>query len=215
MVTNSKEEHEYLYDKALPGHHHNYLVPPLQKMLSGTSLTKGVPLKILDIGCGNGSLSNFFASLGYEVIGIEDSKSGIALAKQNFPNCEFIHSSVYDLPYQDLEDKFDIVLSTEVIEHLLYPRILIQAAKRCLKPDGKLILTTPYHGYLKNLALALTGNMDKHFTVLWDGGHIKFFSPKTLSALITEEGFTELEWGFAGRIPFLWKSMLVSARLSD
>lgn len=214
-MTNIKEDHEYRYDEAFSGHHHNYLVPPLQKMLNGTSSTESIPLKLLDIGCGNGSLSNFFANLGYDVTGIEDSKSGVSLAKQNFPNCKFIHSSVYDLPYQDLENQFDIVLSTEVIEHLLYPRELIKASKRCLKPNGKLILTTPYHGYLKNLVLALTGNMDKHFTVLWDGGHIKFFSSKTLGSLITEEGFTDLKWEFAGRLPFLWKSMLVMAKLND
>jgi len=59
-----------------------------------------------------------------------------------------------------------------VIEHLFLPRALLRFAAKVLKPSGSLILSTPYHGYLKNLALALTGKLDKHFTVLWDGGHI-------------------------------------------
>jgi len=79
-----------------------------------------------------------------------------------------------------------------------------------LKPKGCLIITTPYHGYIKNLVLALSGKMDNHFHVLWDGGHIKFFSVKTLTALLKTEGFTDLHFNFAGRFPYLWKSMLCS-----
>jgi 2-polyprenyl-3-methyl-5-hydroxy-6-metoxy-1,4-benzoquinol methylase len=100
-----------------------------------------------------------------------------------------------------------------VIEHLLYPRELIKSAKKCLKPNGSLILTTPYHGYIKNCVLALTGKMDNHFTVLWDGGHIKFFSVKTLTKLLSDEKFTNLRFEFAGRFPFIAKSMLVSSTL--
>jgi hypothetical protein len=57
--------------------------------------------------------------------------------------------------------------------------------------------------------------MDRHHTVLLDGGHIKFFSVKTLSQLMLEEGFTTLKFKFAGRLPYLWKGMLVSAYLPD
>lgn len=80
-----------------------------------------------------------------------------------------------------------------------------------MKPGGTLILTTPYHGYLKNLALALTGKMDKHFTVDWDCGHIKFFSVKTLTQMVAEQGFRNIRFAFAGRCPYLWKSMVLCA----
>jgi hypothetical protein len=45
-----------------------------------------------------------------------------------------------------------------------------------LSPGGVAFISTPNHGYLKTLALAVTGKMDAHFTASWDGGHIKFFS---------------------------------------
>ncbi len=54
--------------------------------------------------------------------------------------------------------------------------------------------------------------MDRHFTVLWDHGHIKFWSPKTLSFALEEAGFTDLKMIGAGRVPYLWKSMVFSAR---
>ena len=52
---------------------------------------------------------------------------------------------------------FDAVVSTEVVEHLYAPHELIRFSWEALKPGGHLILTTPYDGYLKNLALAVTG----------------------------------------------------------
>jgi 2-polyprenyl-3-methyl-5-hydroxy-6-metoxy-1,4-benzoquinol methylase len=205
---------EYAYTNSALGHHHAYLTTPLLALLpSSASHTK--KLKVLDLGCGNGSLSHYIAQVGYEVVGVEDSASGVQIAAQNSPDCRFIHASIYDLPYTQLEHSFDVVIAVEVIEHLIYPRELLRAAKRCLKPEGKLILTTPYHGYLKNLLLALSGKMDQHFTVLWDGGHIKFFSVATLSRLLKEEGFDSLQFKFTGRSPYLWKSMLCSAVLAS
>nr|WP_287295178.1 MULTISPECIES: class I SAM-dependent methyltransferase [unclassified Moorena] len=167
------------------------------------------------MGCGNGSLTNFIAQQGYEVVGVEESESGIKLASDNFTDCQFIQGSIYNLPYAELSDKFDIVISLEVIEHLFYPKELVRAAKKVLKPHGRLIITTPYHGYLKNLMLAVTGKMDKHFTALWDCGHIKFFSVKTLTTLLESENYTDINFKFAGRYPYLWKSMLCSSRLSQ
>src|SRR5260370_27885724 len=73
------------------------------------------------------------------------------------------------------------LVSTEVVEHLYRPRRMIQNAFRLLKPSGYFITSTPYHGYVKNVLLALSGKMDNHFTALWDGGHIKFRSRETLS----------------------------------
>lgn len=108
-----------------------------------------------------------------------------------------------------------MVISVEVIEHLFYPKELPRLAKQCLKSGGRLIVTTPYNGYLKYLAMALLGAMDRHHTVLWDGGHIKFFSVNTLSQLLTAEGYTELRFKFAGRAPYLWKAMLCSATFGE
>jgi 2-polyprenyl-6-hydroxyphenyl methylase/3-demethylubiquinone-9 3-methyltransferase len=89
---------------------------------------------------------------------------------------------------------------------------LIRNAFRLLKPSGHFIVSTPYHGWLKNVALALSGKMDNHFTALWDGGHIKFWSRETLSELLTEKGFTDLRFVGAGRVPYIWKSMILTAR---
>lgn len=210
METTSSK-YEYSYADSNPGHHHAYLISPLLEMLSHETLPSQQKLRVLDLGCGNGSLSHLIAQQGYEVVGVEESESGFKSARLSFPDCHFIQASIYDLPYAELRNSFDIVMSSEVIEHLLYPRELVRAAKKCLKPNGRLILTTPYHGYLKFLVLALAGKMDKHLNPLWDGGHIKFLSIATMSALLKSEGYTDIKFNFAGRLPYLWKSMLCSS----
>ena len=206
------KEYEYSYKDSSLTNAHSYVLSPLLSMLPQPTHPNSEKIRVLDLGCGNGSLSHAIAQQGYDVVGVEDSKQGVTIAKKSFPNCHFIHSSIYDLPYSQLRNSFDVVISVEVIEHLLYPKELVRAAAECLKPNGQLILTTPYHGYLKNLVLAVSGKMDDHFTVLWDGGHIKFFSVKTLSSLLDSEGYTDMNFKFAGRFPYIWKSMLCSCR---
>jgi 2-polyprenyl-3-methyl-5-hydroxy-6-metoxy-1,4-benzoquinol methylase len=201
-------QYEYSYVDSNPVHHHDYLISPLLELLSQEKLSSQAKPRVLDLGCGNGSLSHLIAQRGYEVVGVEDSEQGIAIARRSFPDCHFIQASIYELPYAELENSFDIVLSAEVIEHLLYPRELVRAAKKCLKPNGRLILTTPYHGYLKNLVLAVSGKMDTHFNPLWDGGHVKFFSVSTLTQLLETENYRNIKFKFSGRTPFIWKSML-------
>jgi 2-polyprenyl-3-methyl-5-hydroxy-6-metoxy-1,4-benzoquinol methylase len=206
----SKNSYEYPYQNSHPDHHHTYLIKPLIKLLADQKRPNPNQhtLRVLDLGCGNGSLSHLISQQGYEVVGVDESSSGIKFACLSYPHCHFIQASIYNLPYKELSSSFDIVISCEVIEHLLYPKELIRSAKKCLKPKGQLIITTPYHGYIKNLTLAVLGKLDQHFTVLWDGGHIKFFSVATLTKMLEEQGFKEIRFKFAGRLPYLWKSMI-------
>jgi SAM-dependent methyltransferase len=204
-----RSDPSYGYADAKPIHHHTYLLPPLLALIAPPKQTR-----LLDLGCGNGSLSQQLALLGYEVVGIENSASGIQAARMAVIECQFIQASIYDLP-AELDHSFDLVISVEVIEHLCYPRELLRAAKRCLKPGGQLILTTPYHGYWKNLAIALCGKTDQHFNPLWDSGHVRFFSTATLTQLLREEGFSDMRLKFAGRFPGFWKSMVCACTLSQ
>ncbi len=210
-ITSKPVEYEYRYQDSTLTHTYSYLTVPLLSMLTEKAKSGA---RVLDLGCGNGSLSHIIAQQGYEVVGVEESASGIAIASQNFPDCQFIQASIYDSPKAELLNAFDIVIAVEVIEHLFYPKELVKLARQCLKPGGHLIITTPYHGYFKNLTLAVSGKMNSHFSVLWDGGHIKFFSVKTLTELLETEAYTNIRFKFAGRLPYLWKSMLCCASIA-
>lgn len=164
---------------------------------------------ICDLGCGNGHITGRLAKLGYQVTGVDASASGIQIARRAYPNVNFVEALI------DRElslGQFDLVVSSDVIEHMYRPSDLLEAARALLKPGGQILLGTPYHGYLKNLVLAATGKMDAHFSALHDGGHIKFFSVKTLSMLMRTHGFNDLNFTFYGRAPRLWKNMICHAR---
>ena len=164
---------------------------------------------ICDLGCGNGHISGRLAAFGYEVTGVDASASGIQIARREYPQVNFVHALVdHDLNL----GQFDLVISSDVIEHLYRPSDLLDATASHLKPGGHVLLGTPYHGYLKNLVLAATGKMDAHFSALHDGGHIKFFSVNTLSSLMRAHGFEDLQFTFYGRAPWLWKNMICHAR---
>ena len=164
---------------------------------------------ICDLGCGNGHITGRLAALGYRVTGVDASASGIQIAQRAYPRVEFVHALID----RDLNlGQFDLVISSDVIEHLYRPSDLLEAAITQLKPGGQILLGTPYHGYLKNLVLAATGKLDAHLSVLHDGGHIKFFSVNTLSKLVRTHGFDHLSFTFYGRAPWLWKNMICHAR---
>jgi 2-polyprenyl-3-methyl-5-hydroxy-6-metoxy-1,4-benzoquinol methylase len=167
---------------------------------------------VLDIGCGNGAIDRDMAELCATVVGMDPSESGIEEAKKNCPKGKFYHLDIYDAPEAISENEFDMVVSTEVVEHIFYPRFLPRFASKKLKKGGIFLLSTPYHGYLKNVAIAALGKWDNHHTVLWDGGHIKFWSRATLAKLLEEEGFELIGFHGCGRIPYLWKSMILVGR---
>ncbi len=116
--------------------------------------------------------------LGHAVVGIDVDPHGLVFARGAYPFVEFKHMSIYDDPCS--LGTFDVVTAAEVIEHCFMPRSIFKFARRVLKSDGHLILSTPYHGYLKNLAIAVCSKWDHHHTAWEDGGHIKFFSVKTM-----------------------------------
>lgn len=148
---------------------------------------------------------------GWDVTGADPSKEGIEQAHAAFPTLKLHHGSAYeDLPKK--YGQFPVLLSLEVVEHVYAPRQYAETAYDLLCPGGTAIISTPFHGYWKNLTMALIGKMDAHFTALWDHGHIKFWSEKTLSALLTEAGFVEIRYQRVGRIPALAKSMIAIAR---
>ena len=191
-------------------HNFNYMLLPLIKMLD-----KNKNQCILDLGCGNGYLVNYLVSLGYNAYGTDASEKGIALAKQHNPDRFFVQDLSTDkLPPELQQLSFDTVVSTEVIEHLYDPEGFIDFCKQALSNGGDIIISTPYHGYLKNLVLSITNKWDHHLNPVWLGGHIKMWSRRTLEKLLISKGFTITGFEGCGRVPYLWMSMIVKARLN-
>ncbi len=204
------EYKDYGFRVSDPAHTFQYLTGALL-----TLLDKNTNNCILDIGCGNGYLVNFLVEKGYNAFGTDASAQGIAIARQINPDRFFLQDiSTGKLPAELQQQQFDTILSTEVIEHLYDPGGFIEFCKQILNKKGEIIISTPYHGYLKNLALSLLNKWDLHFSPMWYGGHIKFWSKNTLSKALTNYGFTVISFKGCGRIPYFWKSMIIKATLN-
>jgi 2-polyprenyl-3-methyl-5-hydroxy-6-metoxy-1,4-benzoquinol methylase len=191
---------------------HDYLLPAVMKELdrvidSGTLARRTV----FELGCGNGSVANVLSQRGWDVTGVDPSREGVVQANAKYPDLKLFEGSAYD----DLAGRYGsypVVTSLEVVEHVYFPRRYAATLFSLLERGGTAIVSTPYHGYWKNLTMALTGKMDAHFTALWDHGHIKFWSIDTLGRLLREAGFVDLRFERVGRVPPLAKSMIAFAR---
>ena len=203
-----KSSQWYVWEDACPTNATGYILPELVRLLR---LNLSGAQRIFDLGCGNGSVAQALTLLGHEVVGVDPSEMGIQQARTHYPNLRLELGSAYD----DLAAKygtFPCVISLEVVEHVYSPRLYAATLFSLVEKGGVAIISTPYHGYWKNLVMALFGRMDHHFTVLWDHGHIKFWSFKTLKTLLEEAGFRDIRFKRVGRIPLFAKSMIAIAK---
>ena len=198
----------FKFENAKPAHTHGYLWPEILRLCPGG----GRALRVLDVGCGNGAMAAEFIVRGCDVVGIDLSEQGIEIARRTYPAARFEVLTADDGIMDQLGcDPFDVVISTEVVEHLYDPRSYVRGCFAATKAGGRFICSTPYHGYLKHLALSVLGKWDSHADPVWDGGHIKLWSYTKLRELLAHVGFKGFQFAGTGRMPYLWKSMVVSA----
>ena len=99
---------------------------------------------ILDVGCGNAWVAEYFCKKDYTVLSFDISQKNTHDAVKNYPseNHVAVVGDVFSLPFQP--EKFDCIIASEVIEHVTVPAKFTETLFRALKPGGKLIVTTPY-----------------------------------------------------------------------
>lgn len=118
-----------------------------------------VRVRIADVGCGTGDLLNIVSqrSGSQHLVGYDFSISAIDIAAQKVPDAKFY---VHDI-YTPLPDTYDVIICTEVLEHLEYPDRAVRIMLDSLSSNGKLVLTVP------------NGRIDNYL------GHIHFWSPES------------------------------------
>ena len=101
-------------------------------------------LKILDVGCGGGLLCEPLKLLGADIVGVDAGEKNIAVAKihakKSGLEIDYRNQDVEELAKTD--EKFDVVLAMEVVEHVADVEKFLAATKNCLKPNGLLFVAT-------------------------------------------------------------------------
>jgi 2-polyprenyl-3-methyl-5-hydroxy-6-metoxy-1,4-benzoquinol methylase len=144
------------------------------------------PPRLLDIGCGSGTMLEEARALGYECEGIELCDHLAEVARQKG---FLVHTR--DAAELDVQERYDIVTAMDIIEHLPSPLDLLRAVHRSLKPGGEVVVYTPNHrGAVVVLAklLAALGS-DYAFRNIFGGNHLCFFDDRTLPAALQATGF--------------------------
>lgn len=176
-------------------------------------LKKILPLKngdaVLDFGCGTGRIMKKMKELSpkSKFTGVDVSETAINIAKKKHIWANFY--SVQDgdkFPFK--KNSFDLILAADVIEHVYNTKHTLSELHRVLKRDGKIIVTTPYYGFIKNL-LIIALDFDNIFDPA--GPHIRFFSKKSLFSLLGSIGLKIIQHGYFGRFYPISRSIYVIA----
>jgi 2-polyprenyl-6-hydroxyphenyl methylase/3-demethylubiquinone-9 3-methyltransferase len=152
-------------------------------------------LRILDIGCGGGLLSEPMARLGATVVGADAAAGNIPVAQihaeKSGLNIDYRHTTAEAIA--DSGEEFDVVLNMEVVEHVADPLGFLTACKNLLKPNG-LLLSSTINRNPKSYLVAIIGA--EHImrwlpkgTHEWD----KFITPDELFVLLENAGMTPVD----------------------
>ena len=143
-------------------------------------------IHILDVGCSNGSFVSITNSLGLQSEGVDPSEKAVANGLKKGLNLHVGFLDEVSFP----DNSFDAITLYEVIEHIADPVDLLKECARILHPEGILLLGT---GNVNSWTRSFRKNrwdfkeMEKH------GGHINFFSPKSLAILAPRVGFKAIK----------------------
>ena len=149
--------------------------------------------------------------MGYRAEGIDISENVIKLDRRTYPDLRFeLVAPDEPAPYPD--GSFDAIYCSEVVEHIYDTHFVFGEFARLLRPGGLLILTTPYHGVVKNLVVALF-YFERHFNPTWQ--HIRFFTKKSLARVCLEHDLIPQSWKHVGRRWPLSRSFFVVCRNSE
>ncbi len=182
-------------------------------------LTRANPfkgLRILDIGCGGGLLSEPMASLGAMVVGADAAARNIPVARLHAEASglviDYRHTTAEDLAAAG--EQFDVVLNMEVVEHVADPLTYLTACRNLLKPQGVMICST-LNRNAKSFLMAIIG---AEWVMRWlpKGTHdwAKFITPDELYRLIEKAGLRPLDRKGMVFNPVSWNWSLSARDLS-
>jgi 2-polyprenyl-3-methyl-5-hydroxy-6-metoxy-1,4-benzoquinol methylase len=155
---------------------------------------------VLDVGCGNGDNAQILKGRGCIVDGITLSLKE-AESVSNILRNVYIHNLEKGLP--DVEEKYDYVICSHVLEHIGYPEKLLYDIYKSLKQDGKLVVALPNVMHYKFRIELLKGNFPFEESGIWDYTHLRWYTFDSAKTLLIQNGF-KIEKAFVdGDVPLL------------
>lgn len=155
------------------------------------------PLRVLDVGCAQGTLALLLAERGHSVLAVDIRPQFLEYAKSRYTEGDVRFMSANALE-DDIPGDHDLIFANQVIEHLVYPAQFLSRLQRLLKPGGRLVATTPNGAYIKNSLPSYAQLGDprdwEHLQFTADGdGHFFAYSAEELRGLFESAEFAQVE----------------------
>jgi SAM-dependent methyltransferase len=164
--------------------------------------------RVLDLGCGDGRFAALLAGAGAEVTGVDPSEVALERARAAHPGLEFLlPEGDGSLPLADAS--FDVVVCINVLEHVADTQRLMSEARRVLAPGGRLAIAVPYHGRVEGAWSAIRSFERSHDPL---DPTIRFYTRRSLAALLEQFGYGEVDLAVAGRLPLFRRTLFARAR---
>jgi 2-polyprenyl-3-methyl-5-hydroxy-6-metoxy-1,4-benzoquinol methylase len=156
----------------------------------------GSDLRVLDVGCGEGAFAAAILDAGAHVVAVDIAEEPLRRARSRHPELD-VRLVAPEGPWQLDDASFDAVWAGEVIEHVADTAAWLSEVRRVLRSGGSLVASTPAHGPLALMRLALSPRaFAEHFDPL--GDHLRFYDRRTLARLLDEFGFEQVTVRSAG-----------------
>jgi SAM-dependent methyltransferase len=163
--------------------------------------------RVLDLGCGAGRFVAALRDAGAVPVGVEVAEGALERARAVAPGADLrLLEPDGSIPLE--HGSVDLVWCSEVLEHVADGAHLLQEARRVLRPGGRILVTVPYHGRVKAVAIALA-RFDAHYDP--QGQHLRFFTRASLAATLVAAGFAAPAITVAGGVPLLRESLVARA----
>jgi SAM-dependent methyltransferase len=164
--------------------------------------------RVLDLGAGDGAFAAELVAHGCDVVAVDVAREALRRTGARAPGAD-ARLAAEGAPLPLGEDAVDVVWAGEVLEHVADVVGLLAEVRRVLRWDGRLLVTTPYHGRGTLLALAARG-MEEHFDPRAD--HLRFFTAASLRGVLADAGFAEVDIEAVGGPPLLRRALHAVAR---
>jgi 2-polyprenyl-3-methyl-5-hydroxy-6-metoxy-1,4-benzoquinol methylase len=144
---------------------------------------------ILELGCGAGATGRMAMSRGCasEYVGIELSSEAAAIAAEHLS--QVIVGNVETMDLSELHGRFDALIASEVLEHLIDPWSTLARLSRCLRPGARVFASSPNITHWKVVRQIAAGHFIYEEEGVFDRSHLRWFSPSSYAAMFEQAGF--------------------------
>ncbi|MCC5950880.1 MAG: methyltransferase domain-containing protein [Acidimicrobiia bacterium] len=153
--------------------------------LLAARLANSSPLRVLDLGCGDGSVGARLAAAGHDVVGVDRVANDDARRRL----AEFVVADLDDGLPTEVGTDFDVVLCADVLEHLRRPEDLLDELRSRVRPGGRVLASIPNFAHWYPRVRVATGRFDYDRRGILDRTHLRFFTRRSFERMAAEAGW--------------------------